>query len=143
MKICKLSDSFYTDYPLSKYPELMSKPTRPYLILIAVIDGVTYGIPFRSNCHHRYAYKFHDSDRTTDSYTCLDFSKAIKILKNSYIGESAMVDAKEYHNLLEKEHFVISRFKHFLSLFEKVMKDPNKYPDDYRRLKYSTLNYFC
>ena len=142
MQICKLSDDFYCDFPLSKYPELMSKTGRPYLILIAVVEGKTYGIPFRSNCHHRYAYKFHSSNRKTDSFTCLDFSKSVRILKNSYIGEPATIDSEEYRDLLDKEHFVINRFKHFLAFYAKVMKNPEKYPDDYRRLKYSSLNYF-
>ncbi len=48
--ICKLSSSFYTAYPPSKYPEIMTKQSRPYTcLMIETHEGYLICIPFRSS----------------------------------------------------------------------------------------------
>ena len=141
VELRKLSAKFYEDYPESDYPEMERKIGRPYVILLVTIKDLKFGIPLRTNIKHSYCYKFKNSGRNTNSVTGIDFSKAVVIIKDSYLGDETDIDDKEYLELQEKTYFIIQKFK--------------KYVDDYilykttggneyiaRRYQFSTLKYF-
>lgn len=137
-----LSTEFYKAYTHDKYPELLKKENRPYLILIIELDGIQFGIPFRTNIKHRFAYKFINSNKVTETITGLDFSKAVVIEDPKYLGERAFVDFNENRD-------VLSHYKEIKEKFIKYVYNVKKYingeiRDEYfaKRLSTSTLLYF-
>ena len=52
-----LSEKFYEKYSKSIFSEIMDKgESRPYLVLLIEINNKTFGLPFRSNINHKYAF---------------------------------------------------------------------------------------
>ena len=87
VELRKLSKEFYKAYPHNDYPEMESKLGRPYVVLLVEINNIKFAIPLRTNIRHSFCYKFKTSDRETKSSTGIDFSKAVVISKDSYLGE--------------------------------------------------------
>ena len=138
-----LSNEFYTDFTLSMYPEMEDKQCRPFLVLIIKIEDNKFAIPFRTNVKHKYCYKFLNTNRNTTSSTALDFSKAVVINDDKYLGSSATIDRKEYLELENKTMFIIKKFITFILKYKKIMKNPSINRYEYELLsKYSTLKYF-
>ena len=79
------------------------------------INTIRFAIPLRTNIRHSYCYKFKTSDRKTDSVTGVDYSKAVVISKDSYLGEAADINDKEYLELQQKTYFIISKFKKYVN----------------------------
>jgi hypothetical protein len=141
VELRKLTKEFYKDYPHDKYPEMESKLGRPYVVLLLEINGIKFAIPLRTNIRHNYCYKFKTSDRQTNSTTGIDYSKAIVISNNRYLGEVTDINDKEYLELQEKAFFIINKFKKYVSDYIEFKKNGgNEYVA--KRYKYSTLNYF-
>ena len=69
------------------------------------INNIKFAIPLRTNIRHSYCYKFKTSDRETESSTGIDFSKAVVISKDNYLGEETDINDKEYLELQEKSVF--------------------------------------
>ena len=141
VELRKLSKGFYKDYPHEKYPEMEAKVGRPYVVLLVEISNVKFAIPLRTNIRHSYCYKFRTSDRDTDSATGIDFSKAVVISKDSYLGEETDINDKEYLELQEKVFFIINKFKKYVNGYISFKKNGG---NDYvaKRYMYSTLKYF-
>ena len=135
-KICILSDKFYRDYPIEKYPELEQKSGRPFLIMLVMILDKLFAIPFRTNIKHKYAYIFKESNRMTYNKTGLDYTKAVLIEKLSYLGRTAIVDNKEFQELNKHFYEIQLGFKRYLLKYYKQKKFVNLEKD------YSTLQYF-
>lgn len=137
-----LSTEFYKTYAHDKYPEMLLKESRPYLILIVEINDLHFGIPFRTNIKHRFAYKFTNTGRETDSVTGLDFSKAVLIKDLKYLGRQATVDQLERNELVSHYNEIRNKFLHYLSNI--VIYLNGELTDEYfiRHLSQSTLLYF-
>ena len=97
-----LSSEFYKDYNLSKYPEMEEKINRPFLVMLVELENNKFAIPFRTNIKHNYCYKFANTNRSTTSSIALDFSKAVVINDDKYLGSYATIDRKEYLELEKK-----------------------------------------
>lgn len=136
-----LSEEFYNDYNETDFPEIEQKSTRPYIVLLIKINENTFAIPFRTNVKHNYCYKFKNSNRDSDAVTGLDFTKAVIIAESKYIGSPATIDNKEYVELSNKYHFIISKFKKYVDGYLKYING-NGNEFDYKKYKYSTLKYF-
>ena len=54
--ILHLTQQFYSDYPLSDYPQILRKDERPYTVFTVKIDGLDFAIPFRSHIKHNHAF---------------------------------------------------------------------------------------
>lgn len=78
------------------------------------INNIKFAIPLRTNIRHSYCYKFNTSDRETDSITGIDYSKAVVISKDSYLGEVTDINDKEYLELQQKTFFIINKFKKYV-----------------------------
>lgn len=138
-----LSNDFYNDYNLANYPEMEDKSNRPFLVMLIRIEENIFAIPFRTNVKHNYSYKFTNTNRNTNSSTALDFSKAVVITDEKYLGAYATIDRKEFLELENKEVFIINKFKTFIAKYKRIMKDPLSNRYEYELLnKYSTLKYF-
>ena len=87
VELRKLSKEFYKAYPHNESPEMEDKLGRPYVVLLVKINNVKFAISLRTNICHSFCYKFKTSDRETKSSTGIDFSKAVVISRDSYLGE--------------------------------------------------------
>lgn len=141
VELRKLSNEFYKAYPHYKFPEMESKLGRPYVVLLVEINGIKFAIPLRTNIRHAFCYKFKTSDRETESSTGIDFSKAVVIFNECYLGEETDINDKEYLELQEKAFFIINKFKKYVTDYIQFRKNGgNEYIA--KRYLFSTLKYF-
>lgn len=141
VELRKLSKEFYNAYPHNEFPEMEAKLGRPYVVLLVKINNVKFAIPLRTNIRHSYCYKFKTSDRGTDSITGIDYSKAVVISKDSYLGEVTDINDKEYLELQQKTFFIINKFKKYVNDYINYKKHGgNEYVA--KRYAFSALKYF-
>ena len=141
VELRKLSKEFYKAYPHNDFPEIESKLGRPYVVLLVEINNIKFAIPLRTNIRHSYCYKFKTSDRETKSSTGIDFTKAVVISKDCYLGEKTDINDKEYLELQEKAFFIIKKFKKYVTDYISFKKNGgNEYIA--KRYLFSTLKYF-
>lgn len=118
-----------------------AKLGRPYVVLLVEISNVKFAIPLRTNIRHSFCYKFKTSDRETKSSTGIDFTKAVVISKDSYLGEKTDINDKEYLEIQEKAFFIIKKFKKYVTDYISFKKNGgNEYIA--KRYLFSTLKYF-
>ena len=120
-QLYKLTSKFMSDYPISSYPEILSKPDRPhYCLLIDTHCDYFICVPFRSNIGHNNAYLFKGTKRSKRSRSGLDYSK-IAIIKDNYkysydkeTGKEFLYDLafdkEENHNLVYTEFYDVDRY---------------------------------
>lgn len=109
-----LTDLFYQKYTAQDYPEIEHKKERP---------------------------KFKHSDRDTKSSTGLDYSKTVVLNDESYIGDDAVIDNKEYVELNNKYFFIIRQFENYLRGYRKYAGgEANEFES--KKYRFSTLKYF-
>ncbi|MBO5037293.1 MAG: hypothetical protein J6B51_01670 [Clostridia bacterium] len=136
-----LSESFYIKYNPTEYTEIEHKLQRPYIVLLIEIDNNTFALPLRTNVKHSNCYKFQYSSRPTDSITGIDFSKAVIVNEQEYIGEPAEIDNKEYVELNDRISFIVSKFRTYLKgYYTYVSGKANEYQA--KKYQYTTLKYF-
>ena len=141
IELRKLSAEFYKEFPKKEFPEIESKHNRPYVVLLVKIRNLVFAIPLRTNIKHSYCYKFKKSDRQTNSSTGIDFSKAVVIKKEIYLGEKTDINDKEYLELKEKYFFIIGKFKKYVEGYVSFKKDSsNEFLN--KKYKFCTLKYF-
>lgn len=61
MKLVFLSAEFYKDY--ADCSEIEQKPTRPYIRIGVLINGVLWAVPFRSNIRHEHVIWTNEAKR--------------------------------------------------------------------------------
>lgn len=96
------------------YPEIESKKSSPYFVMLFTIKDNRFALPFRTNIRHDYCFRFHTSSRPTESITGIDFTKAVIVNNDEYIGDAARIDDKEYNELYYNHQTVIREFKAYL-----------------------------
>lgn len=75
-EIRELTHLFYSDYPSSKFIEIVHKDSRPYdVVVFEMTPNYFVCIPFRSNINHKNCYHFKNSKRSLISKSGLDYSK--------------------------------------------------------------------
>lgn len=136
-----LSDSFYEAYPAVLYPEIEQKGNRPYIVALVQIRGHIFGIPLRTNIHHKFCYKFKYSTRTPDEISGLDFTKAVIIDNPTYIGKDANIDNKEYVELSNKCEYIIGKFQKYVDDYVDYVSGNIGYYSAVK-FRYTTLQYF-
>lgn len=137
----RLSAEFYKDYESARYPEIENKEDRPYMVLVIKIERNTFALPLRTNIRHNYGYKFKTSDRKTESCTGIDYTKAVIINDQKYIGEVASINGKEYVEIDRNAHRIIAGFERYLNGYIRYRKSGGTTYDQ-KRYRYSTLKYF-
>ena len=123
-KLSYLSKEFYDAYNAEYYPEIENKESRPYIVVLVKIEENTFAIPFRTNVPHNNCYKFKTSTKPTDSVTGLDYTKAVIVNDEKYIGSDARINDKEYIELNEHYAFIIKQFKKYVADYIKFVNGP-------------------
>ncbi len=136
-----LATEFYKKYNNADYPEIENKNNRPYMVLLVKIDENTFAIPFRTNVPHNNCYKFKKSTRPTNTVTGLDYTKAVIVNDDKYIGAAARINDSEYTELSDNRLFIIRQFKKFVADYIKYAAGKNTYYAT-KKFMYSTLKYF-
>ena len=142
IELRKLTEHFYQDYPHSLYPEIEQKKGRPYVVLLVEINNNLFAIPLRTNIRHSFCYKFKNTGRSTNSSTGIDFTKAIVVLKQSYLGEETSIDDKEYLEIQKKAFFIISQFRKYVEGYV-MARTTETNPYLKKKYKYTSLDYFA
>lgn len=139
--IRRLSRDFYIDYDGNRFPEILRKIDRPYIVIIVKIDSNIFAIPFRTNIRHKSGFKFTRTCRDTRSVTGLDFSKSVIVNDSRYIGEETTIDNLEYTDLNNQIKFIIQRFTTYINGYKRyAASELNEFES--RKYKYTTLKYF-
>lgn len=136
-----LSDTFYAKYNQQNFPEIENKNNRPYMVILIKLENNTFAIPFRTNVPHNNCYKFKTSTRPTDSVTGLDYTKAVIVNNEAYIGSSARINDKEYIELSNNYHFIVKQFKKFVSDYINFTNGKSNYYAA-KKFRFTTLKYF-
>lgn len=145
-QVLRLTEKFFENYPLVKYPEMMGKKKRGYsCLLIETYYEFFICIPYRTEIRHKYAYHFKKSKRSKEHRSGLDFTKMIIIKKDEYIdSKEAEIDADEYAETRKNIYMIVKGALAFLEDYishcsgEKLL---NQREYD-RRYKFSSLKYF-
>lgn len=102
-------------------------------------------IPYRSEIHHKYAFKFHNTKRSKKHNSGLDYSKIVIIKNHDFISsESAMIDRDEY---MKTKKFISKIVKESLQYIDEYVSHMNNkvilsQKDFNRKYGMSTLRYF-
>ncbi len=136
-----LSADFYERYNQSDYPEIENKNGRPYMVMLIKIESNTFAVPFRTNVSHDNCYKFKNSTRPTNTVTGLDYTKAVIVNDDIYIGAAARINDKEYTELNSNYSFIIKQFSKYVSDYIKFINGERKYYAS-KKYQYTTLKYF-
>jgi protein AbiQ len=132
-----LTELFYETYAGCK--EILLKEKRQYCIALFIVDDIKFAIPFRTNINHNYGYIFKNSPRSDRSG--LDFTKAVVITDESFIGENAIIDSKEYSEFINKQVVIANRFEKFIKDYRKWTSNPSYYRAE-KTISFSALQYF-
>ena len=136
-----LSEDFYEKYNNVDYPEIEDKDRRPYIVILVKIGNNTFAIPFRTNVTHKNCYRFKNSTRPTNSVTGLDYTKAVILNDDKYIGSAARINDMEYVELNRNYPFIIKKFKKFVDDYILYVNGKRNYYS-MKKFKYTTLKYF-
>lgn len=140
-KLNYLSEEFFEKYNSIDFPEIENKDNRPYMVVLVNIESNTFAIPFRTNIPHNNCYKFKNTSRPTKSITGLDYTKAVIVNDNKYIGKPARIDDKEYIELNKNYPFIIKQFSKFVSDYIKFVNGEQTYYAA-KKFRFTTLKYF-
>lgn len=145
VKVLRLTQKFYLNYPKAKYPELMEKQARAYACLLIDCRDYYISIPYRSNVLHKNAYHFRRSQRSINNKSGLDYSK-IAIIKNpDYIEKvPAVIDQDEYNETMININKIVNDAVNYVDTYIKhTTGKKTLHPREYaRQYGYSTLPYF-
>lgn len=123
MQLIKLDPSFYADNTHlvqaldNRNGSWQSGKIRGYGIVVLTINGLKFGIPLRTNIAHHAAY-FTVRNKQQNSFSIgkgLDFSKALLIVKSSYIStETYKIPQNEHLKLISKQHHITQLFESYV-----------------------------
>lgn len=128
-----LTELFYETY--KEFKEILLKDKRQYCIAIFEVDGIKFAIPFRTNINHKHCYIFKNSPRG------LDFTKAVVITDDNFIGNNAIIDSEEYSEFINKQVVIANRFEKFINDYKKWTSNPGYYRAE-KIILFSALQYF-
>lgn len=145
-EIYKLSSKFETDYPISKYPEILYKSDRPhYCLLIETHCDYFICVPFRSNIDHNNAFLFKGTKRSKKSHSGLDYSKMIIIKDTDYLDNTnVVIDQDEYNQAIKYIDTIVNESVSYLETYVNHIKGikPLHQRKFDRLYKFSSLKYF-
>lgn len=106
VRLSKLSENFYEDYPHEIYPEILEKQNRPYFCITFFDErGFYICIPYRSYISHPNDAYFFDFSRRYPRrrrvLPCsgLDYTKIVIIQKEEYISdEQVVINTQQYRD---------------------------------------------
>lgn len=145
-QILRLTAIFYRDYPQDTYPELLLKSGRSYnCLLIESHYGYFICVPYRTNIHHKNAFLFKNTKRSSSFSSGLDYSKIVIVNNPDYVSSKP--------SIIDKDEFFKTR-----KFIDKIKNEVLNYVDTYvnhfngscvlnnvdfqRKYSMSTLKYF-
>lgn len=133
-----LTEDFYKDYPHTSYPEIEQKDKRPYIQVLALIDGVQYAIPLRSNINHPHVLW---TDKK--NHCGVDFSKAVVITDKKYIDDSSKpyIRPNEFKELRGKDYKIEQKLRKYIKQYKEAKLNPSE-KKNHTLIEKSTLQYF-
>lgn len=137
MKIYYLSEKFYEVFKECK--EILTKEKRSYAVTLHTIDGIIFAIPIRSHVTHKYKLPTPNPDPKKKSG--LDFSKAVPILSQEYIGSQATITEEEFKYLKKNKNLIYSNMKKYLNHYKKAVNKKD-IPTNKLLCNCSALQYF-
>lgn len=136
-KLHVLSQTFYDDFPRERFPEILTKPQRPYIFFEVTIDGIQYAIPFRSSIAHQHAFFTDDSARKG-----LDYTKSVVITTREYIDVSKVqIEQKQFDVLKINATLVQDKFQKYLKKYKRAALRQDV-PRNQIFCQFSALKYF-
>lgn len=145
-QLYKLTSKFMSDYPISSYPEILSKPDRPhYCLLIDTHCDYFICVPFRSNIGHNNAYLFKGTKRSKRSRSGLDYSKIAIIKDIDYLDDkNVVVDQDEYVEAIRNAKTIVADAVDYVETYIGHINGtaPLHTRDFERKYKFSTLKYY-
>lgn len=146
VEVCQLSIKFYTDYPSTKYPEIMYKKERPYTCVLIDVKDYYICIPFRSSIQHNDAFLFTNTIRSLENRSGLDYKKVILIKDTNYLNTTtpAIVDSDEYKMMMSNIKIIINEICDYITTYVNHIKGIKSLHrrEFLRHYLYSTLPYF-
>lgn len=145
IEIKLLHEDFYAD---NKLKELLEhKGGRGYGIFLFEIKGFRWGIPLRSKMRkeHNFSFKTRREGNTDpEKYHGLDYSKAVIIRDEKYVGRKFNLREKEdYIKIIKNVGTIEAEFIQFLNQYIDAHKNEDHVFLNIQEIKYSTLqNYF-
>ncbi|MBE6843447.1 MAG: hypothetical protein E7510_11570 [Ruminococcus sp.] len=125
MNFIFLTNYFNNDYPISKFPELMFKSDRPYIMIYLTLNNYTFALPLRSTIKHDNALITDKKNRCG-----IDYSKSVYISKQNYIDNvrKPHIRNNEFNALRGKEYYLKKKFLKYIRKYVNAKKseDPNK-----------------
>ena len=138
MQLKKLEELFYEEN--KHLVEVLDKDrdgnwdgnkTRGYGIAVCEHKGLRFGIPLRTKIKHDCCFKTKDDKG-------LDYSKAVLLLKDSYISKNPFVIPQEEHvKILDKSHHIQKMFSKYVEIYVKGHQKNDA--NILRYYRYSTL----
>jgi protein AbiQ len=123
MEFHHLSAAFYVKF--GQYEEILSKESRPYYVLLLVLDGLTYAIPLRSHITHSYCFI---ADNSAGQNKGLDYSKAVVISNVAEYIDPAPVTIRqhEFNVYKQREYLIKKQFSSYVSSYKKEVRRRQK-----------------
>lgn len=141
IEIKLLNENFYTENNLKELLE--HKGGRGYGIFLFEIKGFKWGIPLRSKMRkeHNFSFKTRREGTTEpEKYHGLDYSKAVIITDEKYIGRKFNLREKEdYIKITKNINTIESEFEQFLNQYIDAHKNKDLEFLNIQEVKYSTL----
>ena len=132
-----LSEEFYRDFPHSRFPEILEKTNRPYVVyLVEIDDGTWFAIPLRSGLRHPNGFPLVGTDG-------LDYSKAIPIFNEAYLDKAtpAYVRKNELPIIRKNKQKIKRGMERYLRQYKKARQKMNIRVNS-MLVEKSTLQYF-
>ena len=146
VRLCRLTDDFMRDYPLSRYPELLNSPGNTFIYLcLDTSRQYSICIPFRSNIRHDDAYMFRKSLRSRRTKSGLDYTKIVLVNDGKYLNsEDIYVDQDEYEEVRSNLPRIVDEAVGYVDGYiGHITGISPLYAREFeRRYRYSTLPYF-
>ena len=138
VELKKLEELFYSEnthlievLDKSKMGQWDKNKTRGYGITLCSFKELRFGIPLRSHIKHHHAF-------ITSDEKGLDFTKAVLLVKDSYISRDAFeIPRDEFNLLIAKEYVIKERFGKYVERY--ITAHTKKDANMMRQFRFSTL----
>lgn len=136
MKIIKLDPAFFAENNhlvevMDRSGDMWPSKVRGYGVVMININNLTFGIPLRSNTKHSNCFKFKNDQ-------ALDYTKAILIEKDNYIGDVFLIPGDDYKAIKEKTNHIQLAFNKYVEKYIENVRKGNSSALN-RAYRFSTL----
>lgn len=146
MLLKKLDQSFYDENThLKEVLDLkdgvwIEGKTRGYGIVLIELNGLTFGVPVRSNIRHKASYITNRSNQPGILGKGLDYSKALLLAKPDYISSMPFkIDTRQHELLKDKAIFISKSFEKYVTKYVRAIRKADSNVLTSNEYRYTTL----